>query len=140
MRCRRTEATSRGFTLIEMIGALALAAIGLVILLQVLRETTELDLHAEGATGAALRARSLLAEVGGPIPLKPGAYQGHTQQGYTWRMTIAPWHASEAPGLNVAQVGSPLLDIRLQLLWHGHRAQFETLRPAPPRRGMLPSP
>ena len=37
MRCRRTETRARGFTLIEMIGALALAAIGLVILLQVLR-------------------------------------------------------------------------------------------------------
>ncbi|THD07002.1 prepilin-type N-terminal cleavage/methylation domain-containing protein [Metallibacterium scheffleri] len=140
MRYQHTEVRTRGFTLIEMIGALALAAIGLVILLQVLRETTELDLHAEGATGAALRARSLLAEVGGPIPLKPGAYQGQTQQGYAWQMTIAPWYASEDPGLNFAQGGSPLLAIRLQLHWHGHHAQFETLRPAPPLTAAPPAP
>ena len=140
MRCRRTETPTRGFTLIEMIGALALAAIGLVILLQVLRETTELDLHAEGATGAALRARSLLAEVGGPIPLAPGTYQGRTRQGYAWQMTIAPWHASGATGSHFAPVGSPLLDIRLRLLWQGHDAWFETLRPTPPRHIMLPPP
>lgn len=140
MRCRRTETRVRGFTLIEMIGALALAAIGLVILLQVLRETTELDLHAEGATGAALRARSLLAEVGGPIPLKPGGYQGQTKQGYAWQMSIAPWHASEDPGLNIAQAGSPLLDIRLQLHWQDHRAQFETLRSVPPLNVAPPAP
>ena len=139
MRCRRTEAPARGFTLIEMIGALALAAIGLVILLQVLRETTELDLHAEGATGAALRARSLLAEVGGPIPLKPGTYQGQTQQGYAWQMSIAPWRDSEIPA-RATPAAATLLEVRLQMFWRGHRAIFETLRAEPASGDGSPAP
>ena len=83
------RAASPGFTLIEVIVALAIAAVGLGALLaavsQGLGNATAADRFIEGTR----RAQNRLALVGTVQPLVPGERSGDDGDGYAWDVQIA---------------------------------------------------
>jgi general secretion pathway protein I len=80
---------SAGFTLIEVLVALAIAALGLALLVAAtgsgLQSATVADQYIK-ATG---QAQSRLAQVGRTIPLRKGDYSGAEENGFHWRVQIA---------------------------------------------------
>ena len=132
----RRHPVMRGFTLLELIGALALAAIALAVLMQVLAGAAQLGARADHAAGAALRAQSRLAELGTLQPLAPGRSEGRFDARYRWRLTVAPWQPRD--GGPVSAPGLQLLRVDLEVLWTGGSADFSTLRLVQTRRPGAP--
>lgn len=92
-RCKQTAAQAgdeSGFTLVEVIVALAMLSIGLSVLLGVisgsLRQTSDAARMAE----ASALAQSLLAEVGTELPIKAEERAGEFPNGYRWRLKMEP--------------------------------------------------
>jgi general secretion pathway protein I len=98
-RIRRARRQS-GFTLIEVLVALAIAALGLGVLVAV--ATT--GIGNAGLADKYIRATSLcqshLAELGFTIPLTPGTYSGGDGEGFRWRVHIGSLesHRQDAAG------------------------------------------
>lgn len=83
------ERASNGFTLIEVLVALAIAAIGLAFFLSAagvgLQNTSLADQYVQ----ATRRAQSRLAQAGLTVPLKQGDYSGDDGGGFRWQVTVA---------------------------------------------------
>ncbi len=79
-----------GFTLVEVLVALAIAALGLAFLMAAsgagLNNARTADTYIE----ATERAQSRLAQVGISLPLKQGSYRGDDGQGFGWRVRVGP--------------------------------------------------
>lgn len=127
MRTRRGEGIAarttersrqRGYTLIEIIVAFAILALGLTLLLGTLSGATRQVRAAGDAGRAALHAQSLLDEFGN-LP-QPQEREGELEQGrYRWRLDVEPWR-DPSPGLAASPVdpnGARLLHLRLQVDW-----------------------
>ena len=83
---------ARGFTLIEVILAFALLALGLTILLGILSGATQQVRWADDAGRAAMHAQTLLAQQGVGVPLERGHTEGVFEQGrYRWTLDVEPW-------------------------------------------------
>ena len=83
---------ARGFTLIEVILAFALLALGLTILLGILSGATKQVRWADDAGRAALHAQTLLAQQGVGEALERGHKEGDFENGrYRWTLDIEPW-------------------------------------------------
>ena len=86
----RRRGRERGFTLIEIIIALAILAVALGTLFQTfstgLRATTATDRQA----AAVMLAQSLLDRIGQDIPLTAGEQAGMSEDGLRWSIVIAP--------------------------------------------------
>lgn len=127
MRTRRGEgivarttgrSRQRGYTLIEIIVAFAILALGLTLLLGTLSGATRQVRAAGDAGRAALHAQSLLDEFGN-LP-QPQDREGELEQGrYRWRLDVEPWR-DPSPGLATSPVdpnGARLLHLHLQVDW-----------------------
>ncbi|KJV35450.1 prepilin-type N-terminal cleavage/methylation domain-containing protein [Luteibacter yeojuensis] len=119
-----------GFSLLEVIAAIAVLAIAFAALMQVAGSAMSLTARANERTQAALRARSLLDGAFIMDPIQEGSSEGRFDDTYRWRMTVAPF----ATG-NVPQDGAPasrMYRLDLDVLWgddgHERRAHFSTLR------------
>jgi general secretion pathway protein I len=89
MNLRRRAA---GFTLIEVILAFALLALGLTILLGILSGATKQVRWADDAGRAAMHAQTLIAQQGVGAPLEQGHKEGDFEQGrYRWTLDVEPW-------------------------------------------------
>lgn len=107
-----------GFTLIEIIVAFAILALGLTLLLGTLSGATRQVRQAGDAGRAALHAQSLLAEFG-ELPM-PGVREGEREDGrYRWRLEVAPWvdPAPRMPPAPVDPSAARLLHVQLQVEW-----------------------
>lgn len=108
-------ATERGFTLVEVLVALAIAAAALVAMRA---DVAMLGAARSAATTeeALARARSVLATVGTEQPVSPGVRQGDAGGGYLWRLEISP-----VPDLPVAGAASGratiLYDVAVAVGW-----------------------
>jgi general secretion pathway protein I len=81
-----------GFTLIEVILAFALLALGLTILLGILSGATKQVRWADDAGRAAMHAQTLIAQQGVGAPLEQGHKEGDFEQGrYRWTLDVEPW-------------------------------------------------
>ena len=80
-----------GFTLIEVIVALALLAAGLSILLGVISGSLQQTAKAERMAEAGSLAQSLMAEVGIDLPIKPEERDGKFPNGYQWHLKMHPY-------------------------------------------------
>lgn len=89
---RHHEVSSQiaGFTLIEVIVALAIAALGLALLMVASGDGTRNARTADAYIEAAQRAQSRLAQVGIVLPLKQSSYSGDDGNGFRWRVRIGP--------------------------------------------------
>lgn len=107
-----------GYTLIEIIVAFAILALGLTLLLGTLSGATRQVRAAGDAGRAALHAESLLDEFGN-LP-QPGHREGQLEQGrYRWRLDVEPWQdpspkASPSP---IDPNAARLMHLRLQVEW-----------------------
>jgi prepilin-type N-terminal cleavage/methylation domain-containing protein len=92
-----------GFTLIEVLVALVVAAIGLGFFLAATGVGLQNVGIADQYVQATRRAQSRLAQVGLTVPLKQGNYSGNDGDGFRWQVNIAQplKHAqgSSAPSL-----------------------------------------
>jgi general secretion pathway protein I len=80
-----------GFTLVEVIVALAIAALALSSFFDVVSEGLNRTGQAEAMAEAGSLAQSLLARLGSELPIGPGTTTGEFSNGYRWRLQVAPY-------------------------------------------------
>lgn len=80
-----------GFTLVEVIVALAILSVGLSTLLGVISNSLRQTAHAERMAAAGSLAQSLLAEVGTERPIKPEERDGQFPNGFRWHLKMHPY-------------------------------------------------
>src|SRR5262250_790806 len=115
----RTEDETRGgFTLLEVVVALAIAALALVGLFQAGGGGLFAVDTAARAEEAVERAQSHLAAVGRDAALIAGEYTGDDGGGYRWRLRVQPTATREA----LSPVGDPtanptLYSVEVAIFW-----------------------
>ena len=140
---------SGGFTLIELVAAFVIFAIGFGVLLQILSTCLHTTAQATDYTRAALWAQSLLDVQGVGEPLKDGDFNGTFDDKYRWRLQVAQIPpqdiapvASAVPAAGNAAApplqstpaapGIDLYKLQLDVTWGStylqHDARFVTLR------------
>ena len=127
----------RGFSLLEVIAAIAVLAIAFAALMQVAGSSLSLTARANERTQAALRARTLLDGAFVMEPVREGASDGRFDDTYRWRMNVSRY---QPPGDAPADDGQPGLDagaggmyrLDLDVIWgqggDERHARFSTLR------------
>jgi general secretion pathway protein I len=80
-----------GFTLVEVIVALAILSIGLSILLGLISSSLLRTAKAERMAEASSLAQSLMAEVGTDLPVKSEERDGQFPNGYRWHLKMDPY-------------------------------------------------
>ncbi len=138
-----------GFTLIELVAAFVIFALGFGILLRVLGDALHTTSQSAESTQAALWAQSLLDVQGIGEPLKEGASSGQFDDTYQWQMNVSRYDAQPVAGpqpgngaaLNTSAPGQvQLFQLELIVSWGNqylmHHARFVTLRAmGPPKAG-----
>jgi general secretion pathway protein I len=105
----------RGFTLIEVLVAFALLAIGLGLLLAILSDGVRSVASSSQSTQATLYAQSLLTTLGSDHRLKPGHSQGAFDNGrYRWTLDIKPFKPPAPPPAPPSAQGNPYADQGVQ--------------------------
>lgn len=134
-----------GYTLIEVIVAFAILALGLTLLLGTLSGATRQVRQAGDAGRAALHAQSLLAQFG-ELP-QPGALDGELDDGrYRWHLDVAPWNdpAPRNGPVRVDPNAARLLHLQLRVEWGdggpAQRVQLSSLRLVTPQPAGLGAP
>jgi len=80
-----------GFTLVEVIVALAILSLGLSVLLGVISGSLRQTADAARMAEASALAQSLLAEVGTDLQIKPEDSFGQFPNGYRWHLKMQPY-------------------------------------------------
>jgi len=80
----------RGFTLLEIVIAFAIAALALLALYQGVTKALAGTSNAAGTVEALRDAQSLLATVGTAIPADLGEQNGEAPDGFSWRIRVTP--------------------------------------------------
>lgn len=124
---------ARGYTLIEVIVAFGVLALGLTLLLGTLSGATRQVRNADDAGRAALHAQSLLDQVGVGEVLQPGRRDGEFEQGrYRWVLEVQLYRDPAAPAGAPVEIGAPqLLQLALTVQWGEsarERLQVQSLR------------
>jgi general secretion pathway protein I len=79
---------ARGFSLIEMVAAFLVFALGIGVLMQILANSMHTARQSADYTMAALWAQTLLDTVGVGAPIGPGQSSGDFDGNYTWQLNI----------------------------------------------------
>ena len=127
-----------GFSLIELIAAFVIFALGFGLLLQILGNSVRTTERSADYTQAALWAQSKLDVLGVGERLKEGASSGEFDRNYRWDMRINKFQLND--GQIKLSTNSPtmldLYSIDLTVSWgdsrHVHNAHFVTLRASNP--------
>jgi len=139
----------QGFTLVELVAAFVIFAIGFGVLLQILSTCLHTTAQSTDYTRVALWAQSLLDTQGVGDPLHEGSYSGKFDDRYRWQLNVQKMPAEQpaqpvagnlnTPATQAAPVGPPAMDLyQLELIvsWGGyyltHNARFVTLRAQSP--------
>jgi general secretion pathway protein I len=93
------RATAAGFTLLEVLVALAIVALALAVLLPTLSESLVTGRSAAAELAATVEAETLLARVGADIPLVDSVLSGE-DGGLAWTIEIGPWAAGDPARLS----------------------------------------
>ncbi len=143
---RMPSPRQRGFTLIEMVAAFVIFAIGFGVLLQILSACLHMTAQSADYTRAALWAQSLLDTQGIGAPLQEGNASGRFDDKYSWQLNVAKIQPPEPPppvaaagnanaaGPNITTLGNTidLYQLELVVSWGSfyltHNARFVTLR------------
>jgi general secretion pathway protein I len=144
----------RGFSLIEMVAAFLVFAIGIGVLMQILATSMRNTRQSSDYTMAALWAESKLDGIGVGEPVEAGRSSGRFDRTYSWELdvqqvdpaAIEPPPQQQAGAVGVAQAGLgggievmpfELYQVDLTVLWGGNggrvrSAHFSTLRAVNP--------
>ena len=139
----------QGFTLVELVAAFVIFALGFGVLLQILSTCLHTTAQSADYTRVSLWAQSLLDTQGVGEALKEGSFTGKFDDRYRWQLTVSKIQAPDdqpaqgvaaagnanMPQVDVTPVGPNNIDLyRLELVvsWGGyyltHNARFVTLR------------
>jgi general secretion pathway protein I len=143
----RLQARQRGFTLIELVAAFVIFALGFGILLQILSTCLHSTAQSADYTRAALWAQSLIDMQGVGEPLQEGSSSGRFDDKYAWQMNVEKIQPPEEPqgggvtpgnqnqqGVQMTTVGNTIDLYQLELVvswgtfYMHHNARFVTLR------------
>lgn len=80
-----------GFTLVEVIVALAILSAGLGLLLGLISNSLHRAASAQRMAQAGSLAQSLMAEVGTVLPIRPEARDGQYPDGFRWHLKVQPY-------------------------------------------------
>jgi general secretion pathway protein I len=84
-----------GFTLVEIIVALAILALSLNVILPTISDALWRTGEAEVQAEAASLARSLLVQAGSAMALKDGGAAGQFENGFRWRLEVTPYGSAD---------------------------------------------
>jgi len=130
--------SQRGYTLLEVLVAFGLLAIGLGLLLAILSGGMHAIANASDSTQATLYARSVLDTLGADQRIQPGRSAGVYENGrYRWTLDVTPFKTPvAAPAQGDPNTADPSLQnladnvvyrVVLQMQW-GARGPSQTLR------------
>jgi general secretion pathway protein I len=109
-----------GFTLLEVVVALVIAALALIVLFRAGGDGLSAADSASRAEQAVERAQSHLAAVGNGVALAPGEDAGDDGAGYRWHLRITPRARWQLPGTNGATGATmTLFDVEVAVTWPG---------------------
>jgi general secretion pathway protein I len=109
-----------GFTLLEVLVALAIAGLALVVLFRAGGEGLVAVDTALRAEQAAERARSHLAAVGHGMALTAGDFSGEDGGGYRWHLRLVPIAHLRSPATSdVRPVATTLFEVEVSISWVG---------------------
>lgn len=132
------EVRCKGFTLLELLAAFVIFAIGFGVMMDMTGTSLRNARVGAEMTEAALWAQSKLDIAGIDAPIKPGGASGEFDRKYRWEMNVTEWQLPEdAAQLDVAGVAPmELYQIELIVRWgegdRERRARFVTLRAIQP--------
>jgi general secretion pathway protein I len=124
----------RGYTLIEVVVAFALLALGMTLLLGTLSGAARQVRWSADAGRAALHAQSLLDQTGVGESIQPGRRDGEFENGrYRWSLEVVPYvDAAQATQAGVDPTAPQLLRLVLSVQWRDggprERLQLQSLR------------
>ncbi len=128
----------RGFTLIEVVIALAVFAVAVGVCMQIATAGLRQSRIAAEQTQAALLAQSLLDMYGVGERLEPGRDSGRLAGDYQWEIEVTPYEvplptdSPLAPGFSAVQLFRLDLTIRWPAGQNERSARFSTLRAMTP--------
>lgn len=150
-----------GFTLVELVAAFVIFAVGFGVLLQILSTCLHTTAQSTDYTRVALWAQSLLDAQGVGDQLRDGSYSGKFDDRYRWQLNVQKLPPPAEPAAQAAPVAGnanvpavqptavgpaniDLYQLELVVSWGGyyltHNARFVTLRaqsPDPTQAGNL---
>lgn len=134
----RVPAPQSGFTLLEVLAAIALLAFAFAIGLRAMSGALKNSMRGEAITATTLEAQSLLDEQGLVLPLGPGMQRGRFADGATWRLHTTRYTPPTPPAANgfatsparpLGGNGIDLFRLDLDVRYGGGRTlHFSTLR------------
>ncbi len=126
------QASERGFTLLEVIIALAILGVAFGLAVELLASGVRSAKTAEDYTQAVLLARQKMAEMTGTHALEGSADHGDFGGGFQWTSEIQPVTQEE-------RLPAQLYQVRIRVSWPGRRAEksldLYTLRMAVAEQG-----
>ena len=136
MRICRPGHAQCGFTLIEIVVAFSLLAIGLAAAMQIAVGSMRQARSAEAFTEASLYAQSLLDGLGIGERLEEGGDSGRFDDRYAWELNVTPYEVPSDPPIDPVMVPVQLYRLDLLVRWergrNAYEAQFSTLRALTP--------
>lgn len=119
---KKSLARVRGFTLLEVLVALAIAALGLGALLAAVATGIGNAGLADKYVEATRRAQSRLASVGVTAPLAPGEQSGDDGDGFAWRVQISQPVAHDTPAAAKSPPAPALYTVVVTISWQSGSA------------------
>ena len=109
---------AHGFSLLEVVVALAIAAVALVGLFRAGSDGLFAADTASRTEEALQRAQSHLAAVGRDVAVSPGDFEGDDGGGYRWRLHVDPAAVRRAPTPDAGSAATmTLFDVEVAILW-----------------------
>jgi general secretion pathway protein I len=131
-RARSSDQAEAGFTLLEVIVALAILALSLAVIFETLSNAIGRTAQSDAITHARLLAQSLLAQVGREIPTGVGETSGEDGHGHRWRIQ----QTLQGDQGDRARRRFSVVEVSAEVLWgegvSAHSITLTTLRLAPP--------
>ena len=127
-----TKRSQHGFSLIEVIAAFLIFAVGFGVLLQILTSSLRVAHRSQDYTQATLWAESKLDTAGVGEPLEEGSDQGTFDNRYRWTMDVRQIQPPDVAGGIDENLPIDLYQVSLNVSWgppgREHSTRFETIR------------